>query len=138
MIYLENLTEKHIFSKEITSCTRYLTLLFCETLSNAKPMNHLFTQKINEFLFLVGINRKKKKKRIPFPNTFPICFLSHLKRKNWDFPGGPVAKTCYSSAEGPGLIPGQETRSHRLQGRSKITCVTAKTLCSQINIFFNK
>jgi len=80
LIYLENLTEKHIFSKEITSCTRYLTLLFCETLSNAKPMNHLFTQKINEFLFLVGINRKKKKKD-PLPQHLPHMLFVPFKEE---------------------------------------------------------
>ena len=58
-----------------------------------------------------------------------------------DFPGGPVAKTPHYQRRGPGLIPGQGTRSympqlsvHRLQ--LKISCATAKkTQCSQINIF---
>ena len=35
-----------------------------------------------------------------------------FKEEELGLPGGPVAKTCYSNAEGPGLIPGQETRSH--------------------------
>ena len=35
-----------------------------------------------------------------------------------DFPGGPVAKTPHSSAEGGlGLIPGRGTRSHMLRLR---------------------
>ena len=34
-------------------------------------MNHLFTQKINEFLFLVGLNREKKKKKDPISQHLP-------------------------------------------------------------------
>ena len=38
------------------------------------------------------------------------CYLKILR----DLPGVPVAKTLCSHAEGPGSIPGQGTRSHRL------------------------
>ena len=34
-----------------------------------------------------------------------------------DFLGDLVARTPFSQHRGPGLIPGQETRSHRLQLR---------------------
>ena len=37
------------------------------------------------------------------------------------------------NAGGLGSTPGQGTRSHMLQCRSKIPCATTKTLCSQIN-----
>ena len=37
------------------------------------------------------------------------------KGKPLDFPDGPVAKTPCSQCRGPGLIPGQGTRSHMLQ-----------------------
>ena len=42
-----------------------------------------------------------------------------------------MAKTPHSNAGGPGLIPGQGTRSHMLQ--LKIPSVTTKTQHSQIN-----
>ena len=43
-----------------------------------------------------------------------------------DFPGGPVVKTvCAPKAGGPGLMPGQGTRSHMLQ--RKIRHTTSKT-----------
>ena len=35
-----------------------------------------------------------------------------FKKKIWDFPGGPVAKTPCSQCRGLGSIPGQGTRSH--------------------------
>ena len=39
--------------------------------------------------------------------------IIHAKKcNNWDFPGGPVAKTLSSKAGGLGLIPVQGTRSH--------------------------
>ena len=53
------------------------------------------------------------------------------KSQSWDFPGGPVAKTLSSQCRGPGSIPGQGTRSHMPQWRSKILC--AITQGSQIN-----
>ena len=34
-----------------------------------------------------------------------------------DFPGDLVARTLFSQHRGPGLIPGQGTRSHMLQPR---------------------
>ena len=41
----------------------------------------------------------------------------HQEDMSWDSPGDPVAKTLCSNAGGPGLIPGQGTRSHMLQLR---------------------
>ena len=38
-----------------------------------------------------------------------------LKNKAWDFPSGPVAKTLWFQTGGLGSIPGQGTRSHKLQ-----------------------
>ena len=46
-----------------------------------------------------------------------------------DFPGDPVAKTPNSG--GPGLMPGQGTRSH--MNLKKIAHAATKTRCSQIN-----
>ena len=48
---------------------------------------------------------------------------------------------CASNAGGPGSIPGQGTRSHMPQLRSKVLCATTKTGYSQIdgvNILFKK
>ena len=44
-----------------------------------------------------------------------------IKKINRHFLGGPVAKTFHSQCRGPGLIPGQETRSHMLQLRPSAT-----------------
>ena len=63
---------------------------------------------------------------------FFIHCLNLYKSEVRDFPGGPVAKTQHSSAGGPGLIPGQGTRSHMPQ--PKILSATTKTWSSQINI----
>ena len=41
----------------------------------------------------------------------PVIFCQNMRRRA--FPGGPVAKLP-EGAEGPGLIPGQGTRSHML------------------------
>ena len=44
--------------------------------------------------------------------------IIHKKKcNNWDFPGGPVAKTLSSKAGGLGLIPVQGARSHMPQLR---------------------
>ena len=59
---------------------------------------------------------------------------STAKRRIGDFPGGPVAKTPHPKAWGPGLIPGQETRSNMPQ--VKIPHAAAKTWLSQINKYF--
>ena len=73
----------------------------------------------------------------PFPlvksSSFRAQLRCHLLQEAllWDFPGGPVART--PSARGRGLIPGQGTRSHKLQLRWKIPRAPAKTQCSQIN-----
>ena len=45
----------------------------------------------------------------------------------------PWLKRHAPSAGGPGLIPGQGTRSHMQQQRSKILHASTKTKCSQIN-----
>ena len=55
---------------------------------------------------------------------------------SWDFPGGPVAKTCFQY-KGPGSIPGQGTRSYMPQLRVwmlqlKLLYVTTKA-CLQPN-----
>ena len=62
-----------------------------------------------------------------------------------DFPVVQWLRLCALSAEGPGLIPGQETRAHILQLRvcmpqlktwhatTKIPCAATKTRHSQIN-----
>ena len=60
-----------------------------------------------------------------------------------DFPGGPVVKNLPSNADNTGLIPGQEVRSHMLQGNKvhapqlQSLHTTTKTWYSQkeINIF---
>ena len=44
-------------------------------------------------------------------------------KQDWpwgDFPGGPVVKTLVSQCRGPGLIPGQGTRSHMRQQSSRV------------------
>ena len=42
----------------------------------------------------------------------------HKMSEDWDFPGGPVAKTLHiPSAEGPSSIPGWGTRFHMPQLR---------------------
>ena len=48
------------------------------------------------------------------------CGHEESRTKEGDFPGGPVAKTLRSQCRGPGLIPGQGTRSHLLQLRAHI------------------
>ena len=50
-----------------------------------------------------------------------------------DFPGGPMVKTPRSQCSRPSSIPGQRTRSHMLQLKSKILRATTKTQSSQIN-----
>ena len=42
-------------------------------------------------------------------------------------------RLCAPNAGGPGSVPGQGTRSHMLQRRSKIPHATTKTQCSQIS-----
>jgi len=42
-----------------------------------------------------------------------------FKKKIWDFPGDPVAKTPRSQCRGLGSIPGQGTRSHMPQLRDQ-------------------
>ena len=49
-----------------------------------------------------------------------------------DFPGGPVAKTPPSNAGGPGLIPGQGTRSHVPQLKI-LRAATKRSRVRQIN-----
>ena len=42
--------------------------------------------------------------------------LTRSIHQPWHFPGGPVAKPLHSQCrQGPGLISGQETRSHELE-----------------------
>ena len=50
-----------------------------------------------------------------------------FKKKIWDFPGDPVAKTPRSQCRGLGSIPGQGTRSHMPQLKKKIPQATMKT-----------
>ena len=62
--------------------------------------------------------------------TFYSCQIpsfSSILSIFWDIPGGPVAKTSCSQCRGPGLIPGQGTRSHMLQVRVHML---------QLSIFF--
>ena len=49
-------------------------------------------------------------------------------------------KLCALNAGGWGLIPGQGTRFHMPQQRSKVPCATSKTWCNPINnnFFFFK
>ena len=49
-----------------------------------------------------------------------------------DFPGGPVADSAFPIG-GPGSMPGQGTRSHMPQWRSKILQATSKTQHNWIN-----
>ena len=69
------------------------------------------------------------------PEIEQICIQTSspkFKRKilNRDFPGSPVAKTPPTpSAEGPGWIPGQGTRSHIPQ--LKVPRATTKTRSTQ-------
>ena len=60
------------------------------------------------------------------------------KKKNQDFPGGPMAQFLCSQCRGPSSIPGLGTRSCMLQLRGhmlelKILLATVKTWHSQIN-----
>ena len=65
----------------------------------------------------------KKKKFV----LYDVIDKKFKNRKNWDFPGDPVAKIpCYS-------IPGQGTRSHLTQ--LKIPHAITKTQHRQINRF---
>ena len=64
--------------------------------------------------------------------------FKRLKDQYRNFPGGPVAKTHTPNAEDLGLIPGQGTRSHMPQLRSKILSASNKTQCSQINELIKK
>ena len=49
-------------------------------------------------------------------HKFLLFFLLFLITDTFrDFPHGPVTKTLCSQSRGPGLIPGQGTRSHMLQ-----------------------
>ena len=66
----------------------------------------------------------------PYLNTIPLEF--YFSKTIWDFPGGPVANTPHSHAEGQGLIPSQGSRPHVLQLRvcmlqPKILCATTKS-----------
>ena len=60
-----------------------------------------------------------------------------------DFPGGPVAKIPCSHCRGLGSVPGQGTRSHRLQLKdpyyaTKIPNATTKTGCNLTKSIFKK
>ena len=72
-----------------------------------------------------------------------LVFMENRRRCRVDFPRGPVAKTLASSAQGPGSIPGQGTRSHMPQLRAhilqlKISSVATKTWYSQISKYQNR
>ena len=54
----------------------------------------------------------------------------------WDIPGGLVVGTLPSSAGGPGLIPGQGTRSHTLQLRPGAAKLNKYIFNKYINTFF--
>ena len=65
-------------------------------------------------------------------------FPNSLNNQPQDFPGGPEAKTTCFQRRGQGSIPGQGTRSHKLQLRVcllklKILPATTKTWHIQIN-----
>ena len=84
--------------------------------------------------------------------SISVLLTLGLKRRNQlkkldlgDLPAGPVAKTLCSQCRGPGLIPGQGTRSympqlrvHMLQQWSKVRPAATETCCSQINEFKNQ
>ena len=57
-----------------------------------------------------SIDKQQKSSSMKF--KFHRIFKKSMDR---DFPGGPVAKTPHYQRRGPGLIPGQGTRSHMLQ-----------------------
>ena len=61
---------------------------------------------------LVLIALISNKKVLQWNSNFIGFFKKSMDR---DFPGGPVAKTPHYQRRGPGLIPGQGTRSHMLQ-----------------------
>ena len=63
------------------------------------------------------------------------CILNHY---TGDFPGGPLVKIPRSQCRGPGLIPGQGTRSLMPQLKiphvaTTIPRAATKTRCRQIN-----
>ena len=58
-------------------------------------------------------------------------WLTPIKTELAGLPRGPVAKTLRSQCRGLGSIPGQETRSHKLQ--QKLPQAATKTQHSQVN-----
>ena len=70
-------------------------------------------------------------------NGVHCTFFSSRKESLGGLPGGPVAKTAFSTQGAHSSTPGQGTRSPMLQLR--IPHATTKICCSQINrCFFKK
>ena len=60
---------------------------------------------------LVWGTRESPKQCSTLPPSRNVCMFSSFKKKDWEFPDGPVVKTVSSNAGGAGLIPGHGAKT---------------------------